>query len=78
MQQVTIGTKNQIVIPKDLRKQIKGLRPGRKVGLYSLDQDTIVIKVDAQNWLESSYGLMKNAWSKSNPLQTLEQLRTEW
>ncbi len=78
MQQITIGTKNQIVIPKELRKQIKGLKPGRKVNIYSLKGDTLIIKIDPQNWLDSSFGLMKNAWSKKDPLKELSKIREEW
>lgn len=78
MQQITIGTKNQIVIPKELRQQIKGLKPGRKVNIYSLKGDTIIIKVDPQSWLDSSYGLMKSAWGKKDPLKELDNMREEW
>lgn len=77
MQQIIIGTKNQIVIPKEMRKKIKGLKPGRKVNIYSLDENTIAIKVEKNNWLDNSYGLMQKAWVK-NPLKELNNLREEW
>ena len=54
MQQVTIGTKNQIVIPKEVRQRIKGLKPGSKVSIYSIDDSTIAIKVTPQDWIKST------------------------
>jgi AbrB family looped-hinge helix DNA binding protein len=78
MQQITIGTKNQIVLPKEIRQKIKGLKPGRKVSIYSLDENTIAIKVSVKNWLESSYGAMKQAWSDINPIEEIERMRNDW
>ncbi len=78
MQQVTIGTKNQIVIPKEVREKIKGLKPGEKVDIYSLDEDTVAIKVSKKDWLEVSYGLMKDAWKGIDPIAELEKIRNEW
>jgi AbrB family looped-hinge helix DNA binding protein len=42
MQTVTIGTKNQIVLPKEVRKKIKGLKPGSKVMVYPIDKEIIM------------------------------------
>lgn len=78
MQQVTIGTKHQIVIPKDVRKKIKGLKPGSKVIVYPLNNDTIAIKVDNNNWLESSEGIAKEAWKGIDTTAHLNKLRDEW
>jgi AbrB family looped-hinge helix DNA binding protein len=78
MDQVTIGTKNQIVIPKRLRSKVAGLKPGRKVRMYLLDKETIAIKVENGNWLESGYGMMKQAWRKIDPIKELEKMRSEW
>ncbi len=78
MQQVTVGTKNQIVLPKEIRQKIKGLKPGRRVSIYSLDENTIAIKISAKNWLDSSYGAMKARWNKMNPIEEVEKMRDEW
>lgn len=78
MQQITIGTKNQIVIPKEVRQQIKGLKAGRKVVVYPLDEKTIAIKVSAKNWVDSSYGAMKKAWRDISPSTEVENMRNEW
>jgi AbrB family looped-hinge helix DNA binding protein len=78
MQTVTIGTKNQIVLPKEVRKKIKGLKPGSKVMVYPIDKDTIGIKVSNKNWVEDNYGLMKNAWGNIDPIKELEKMKKEW
>lgn len=78
MQQVTVGTKNQIVLPKEVRQKIKGLKPGRKVSIYSLDDTTIAIKVTAQNWLDSSYGVMKSLWKGNDAIEEVDRMRDEW
>jgi len=78
MQEVTVGTKNQIVIPKEIRQQIKGLKPGSKVKVYRLDSDTIAVKLDAEDWYESTHGMMKEAWAGIDPIKELEKMRDEW
>lgn len=78
MQQIIIGTKNQIVIPKEVRQQIRGLKPGRKVRIYPLNENTIAVKLDIQSWVESSYGIMKKAWSSIDPIKELNSIREGW
>jgi AbrB family looped-hinge helix DNA binding protein len=78
MQTVTIGTKNQIVLPKEVRKKIKGLKPGTKVMVYPIDKETIGIKVSDKSWVENTYGLMKDAWKDIDPIKELEKMRNEW
>lgn len=78
MQQVTIGTKNQIVLPKEVRRKIKGLKPGNKVMVYSLNEDTVAIKVDTKNWIERSRGLASSAWATIDTTKYLADLRNEW
>lgn len=73
MQQITIGTKNQIVIPLEVRNQITGLKPGRKVMVYKLDAETVVIRVPQKNWLERSFGALKGIL----PLDAAEQVTLE-
>ena len=78
MKQVTIGTKNQIVIPKEVRQRIKGLKPGSKVSIYSIDDSTVAIKVTPQDWIKSTYGVMEKAWKDIDPIAELEKMRNEW
>lgn len=78
MQLVTVGTKYQIVIPKEIRKKIKGLRPGSKVVVKSLDEETAVLKTQKQSWSDRSYGFMKAAWKGVNPASEIDKMRDEW
>lgn len=78
MQLVTVGAKYQIVIPKEVRKKIKGLRPGDKVGIYSVDQGTVTIKAEPKNWLERTRGMMTEAWKGIDTTRELEKMRDEW
>ena len=78
MQTVTIGTKNQIVLPKEVRKKIKGLKPGTKVMVYPIDKDTVGIKVSDKSWVERSAGIAKEAWKDIDPIKELEKMRDEW
>jgi len=78
MQQVTVGTKYQIVIPKEVRKKVKGLRPGSKVSVNKLDENTIAIKTKPQDWVERTRGMMTEAWKNIDTTAELEKMRDEW
>lgn len=78
MKLITIGTKNQIVLPKEVRAKISGLKPGRKVMVYPINSNTVAIKVDTQSWAEKTEGIAAKAWSKINTTKYLEKLRDEW
>lgn len=78
MQQVTVGSKYQIVIPKAVRKKIKGLKPGVKVQVKSVNEDTISITTDPLNWIERTYGMMTEAWKDIDTIAELEKMRNEW
>ncbi len=78
MQQITVGTKYQIVIPKDIRKKIKGLKPGDKVIAQFLDDKTVAIRKVDQNWVSKTRGIAKDAWKNINTTKYLEDLKNEW
>ena len=78
MQQVTVGTKYQIVIPKEVRKKIKGIKPGTKVVVGSVDDQTITVRKLKKNWLEATQGIKKEAWKNVDTTKYLEDLRNEW
>lgn len=78
MQQATIGSKYQIVIPKEVRNKIKGLKPGAKVIVRSTDKETITIKKVKTNWIERTKGIAKEAWIGIDTGKYLEDLRNEW
>ena len=77
MQQVTIGTKYQIVIPKKIRNKVQGITPGSKLSVYS-DSKAIIIKPEPKNWLERTRGMMKKTWKGLDTTKYLEDLRNEW
>lgn len=78
MQQVTIGSRYQIVIPKDVREKIKGLKPGMKVLVKTVDKQTITIKKVDINWIKRTRGIAKKAWKGVDTTKYLEDLRNEW
>lgn len=78
MQIVTVGSKYQIVIPKEVRKKMKGLRPGIKVGVYSDKEDTMTVKTEPQNWVERTRGIMTEAWKGIDTTKELQKMRDEW
>lgn len=78
MQQVTVGTKYQIVIPKEARKKIKGLKPGSKVLVHPVDDKTLTVKTDPKNWVERTRGIAEEAWKGIDTTKYLEDLRNEW
>lgn len=78
MQQVTVGTKYQIVIPREVRKKIKELRPGGKVSVHLVDKDTVIIKTNPKSWAERTRGIAKDAWKNIDTTKYLEDLRNEW
>lgn len=78
MQLVTVGRKYQIVIPKEVRKKLKGLKPGSKVGLHAVDETTATIKSEPKSWVERTYGMMAEAWKDIDPVREVEKMRDEW
>lgn len=78
MQVVTIGSKYQVVIPKEVRKRVKNLKPGNKLKVYSTDEETIIIRATNKSWVEENYGSLKKYWTKIDPIKELEDMRNEW
>lgn len=78
MEFVTVGPKYQIVIPKSIRKRMKGVKPGDKVALGAVDQNTATIRTEPLSWVERNRGLMKEAWKGIDTTKYLEKLRNEW
>lgn len=76
MQQVIIGSKYQIVIPKEVRKRVKGVRPGAKVTIASYNQNEITIKPVNQNWVDETYGKFKK--ELKGAAEEVEKMRNEW
>lgn len=75
---VTVGTKHQIVIPKEVRKKMSGLRPGSKVVVRQLDEETITVKTKPESWADRTRGIAAEAWKGIDTTKYLEDLRNEW
>lgn len=45
MQIVTVGDKYQIIIPKEVREKIEGVKPGAKMSIQVQDPHTIILKL---------------------------------
>lgn len=78
MHQITVGTKNQVVIPLEVRKQLPELKPGRKVSVFLLNSTTVVLKASSRSWLERSFGAFAGKWSNQQLKTKVHQLRNEW
>ncbi|HCM37897.1 MAG: hypothetical protein UV61_C0015G0002 [Candidatus Gottesmanbacteria bacterium GW2011_GWB1_43_11] len=78
MQLVTVGTKYQIVIPKEIRNKVRGIKPGAKMNVQVLDDKKMVIKPITSDWVEHSYGIAKKAWKNINPIVELKKMHDEW
>lgn len=78
MQQVTVGTKYQIVIPKEIRVKLKGLRPGGKMQVKQLNENTIAMTTAPTDWVERISGLMTEAWKGIDPVKEIDKMRDEW
>lgn len=77
MQLVTVGSKYQIVIPKEIRKKVKGINPGAKVAVSAGNQ-AVTIKPAENNWVERTYGMMSEVWKDIDPAKEIEKMRDEW
>lgn len=78
MELVTVGRKYQIVIPKTVRKKLKGIKPGTKVALGVQDENTATIKTAKESWSDKSYGFMREGWKDIDPAAEIEKMRDEW
>lgn len=75
MQLVTVGSRYQIVIPKEVRKKVKGLRPGSKVGVKT-DEKVITLEPAVENWVDKNYGKYKKYLKGA--AEEVEKMRNEW
>lgn len=72
----TVGSKYQIVIPKGIRKEMD-LKPGDKLYVDAVDNNTIYLKVPQKNWADKNYGALKKYWRGINMIEEVEKIRNE-
>ena len=73
---VKLSAKHQIVIPRDVRRQLK-LKPGDKL-LVEVRHGTIELWPLPKNFTEYMLGLHKEVWEGVDPLAYVRELRKEW
>ena len=78
MQQVTVGTKYQIVIPKKIRIRLKGLKPGAKLNVQQIEENAITLTTDPLDWIRRTAGMMTEAWKNIDPIAEVKKGRDEW
>lgn len=74
MEVVTLSSKYQIVIPKQVRRKLD-LKPGQRLRI-SMRKDRS-IEIDTGSALDSLYGSVKSKWGNDPALHMREQ-RNEW
>ena len=72
----TIGSKYQMVIPKDIRQALN-LKPGDKLYIDTDEEDTITLTVSPKNWAEQNFGALKKYWKGINMIEEVEKVRNE-
>lgn len=72
----TIGSKYQMVIPKEIRWEMN-LRSGDKLYLEAVDDNTINLTVPQKNWADQNYGALKKYWKEINMVKEVEKIRDE-
>lgn len=76
--QVIIGPKYQVVIPKEIRRDNKNLRPGAKVDVRKGDGGRVTIDPNPIDWVRRTRGIAKETWKEIDPIAELEKGRDEW
>lgn len=72
----TIGSKYQMVIPKEIRKEMN-IKPGDKLYIDTVDNNTIYLIVPQKNWADQNYGALKKYWQGINMIEEVEKIRNE-
>lgn len=79
-QTATIGTKYQVVIPREVRKHLNWVEPGKKVELIPLGQTVSIRPVRSRKkkpWTERALGAHKKIWQGVDVLEYIRDLRNE-
>lgn len=74
----TLNSKYQVVIPKEVRAITSFAKPGAKVSVVAIDQNTIQLSLDqSTDWVNSVTGLAKGMYGKDST-EWLKKQRQEW
>lgn len=72
----TVGSKYQIVIPKQIRQEIN-LKPGEKLYIDATEDGTIHLIVPPKNWADQNLGALKRYWKGIDMIKEVEKIRNE-
>ncbi|OGE82422.1 MAG: hypothetical protein A3B10_03025 [Candidatus Doudnabacteria bacterium RIFCSPLOWO2_01_FULL_44_21] len=61
MSKTTLSSKNQIVVPKDVRERLN-LKSGSKILLYPMDETHAILTTQSEDYVKSLRGLGKEVW----------------
>ncbi|MGI9027571.1 MAG: AbrB/MazE/SpoVT family DNA-binding domain-containing protein [Candidatus Saccharimonadales bacterium] len=75
MKTITLSSKYQVVIPKELRRELD-MRPGQKLRIYKAAK-TGVLEISTHSELDKLYGSVKGVWS-ADPATDVRAQRDEW
>lgn len=76
MSETTVSPKYQIVIPKEVRKNLK-IEDGQKLYVYALG-DSVILSPKPKNYTEKMLGLGQEIWADTDPLEYIRKQRAEW
>ena len=73
---VTISSKHQIVIPKEIRRKLN-MKPGQKLRVNENERGQVVIEPNSV--VDEYFGMFagKEIWGK-DPVATIRKMRDEW
>ena len=80
MNQTTVSTKYQVVVPKEVRRIIK-VKPGQKLNVHVFGEQIILSPTTSKkkmNWPHDHIKILKNPWANENPAKYLEKERSSW
>ena len=75
---VTIGPKSQVVIPKEVRKIVSELKPGKKVIVRPINSRSVIVEIPNTDWVSETYGMHKEVWQDIDATSYIRKLRNEW
>ncbi len=75
MEQISVSSKGQIVIPKNFREDL-GIKEGQKVFIEEAGGSIIIVPV-SKNPVQTLKGLAKGVFKKSST-RMVRELREEW
>lgn len=75
--EVTLSSKNQIVIPKEARESIN-LKPGDRLLFTVSTAGHLMLWKRPKNYTEHMSGLGKEFWGKVNIDKYIKKMRKEW